>query len=96
MVVSQVIMDEVGTCKHACCPGARNRKSTVAGSGRGDSISPRHTVMVAGPEKDILRGREFAQGRLEKNESPASWSSEGDSSEGRGGNVRRQTGVIPK
>jgi hypothetical protein len=28
----------------------------------GDSISPRHSVMVAGPEKDILRGREFAKG----------------------------------
>jgi hypothetical protein len=36
----------------------------VAGSGRGDSISPRHTVMVAGPEKEILQGREFAKGDI--------------------------------
>jgi hypothetical protein len=48
----------------------------------GDSISPRHVVMVAGPEKDISSWKGVRQGgRLETNESPARWPSEGDSSE---------------
>jgi len=46
-----------------------------------------------GPEKEIQSGREFAKRRWWRNVSPASWPSEGVSSEERRENECRQTGV---
>lgn len=64
-------------------PAGRQHKSTGYGGG-------------GGARKGDFEWEGICQGgRLEKNESPASWPSEGDSSEERSGNVRRQTGVIP-
>ena len=53
---------EEGTCKHACWPGAANYESDWIRPGKGKST--RHTVMVAGPEKENKSEGSFAKGKV--------------------------------
>ena len=78
-------MVKVDTSRHA-----RSKEPEEQLDPGGDSISPRHTVMVAGLEKDIVSAREFVKGgRLEKNRARQAGHLKGIHRR-----MRRQTGVI--